>query len=266
MSPLVSVIIPTYRRPDLLVRAVDSVKSQTYNNIEIIIVDDENNSELINFFDDDKEIKILTNETNRGACYSRNKGLKYSRGLYINFLDDDDVIFPNKIEEQVRHFLKSNNSKLGMVTCHTNDIRSGKGKIVFNRVRGYVYKDLLKKFLISGTETVLYLKDALNRIQGFDESLEANHEYDLLIRMSEFYEIDYIDKVLSERYKSENQISVNFEKKIKGANQLFRKHKKRYRKEGLRFYVYMKVKEYVLYIRFYMGKAFGTKFYFRLIR
>ncbi|MBO6792956.1 MAG: glycosyltransferase family 2 protein [Balneolaceae bacterium] len=266
--PLVSVIIPTHNRPDLLKRAVDSVKKQTYVNIEIIVVDDANDPRVMDLFSEDETVKLLVNETNRRSCYSRNRGLTESKGEFVNFLDDDDILYPTKIEKQVGLFAKNPHhiERLGFVVCHTNDGRMGFNVIKYNKVRGDIHKRLLEKFLIDGIETVLYKKEALQKVNGFDEELVSNHEYDLQIRISESYEVDFIDEVLTEEFQSTNQISVNFDMKIKGAKQLYAKHKNVFKKQGYLFFLKIWIKYRLLAIKFWMAKIVGVKVYNRFLR
>jgi glycosyltransferase involved in cell wall biosynthesis len=103
-NPLVSVIIPTYNRPDYLERAVASVLNQTHSNLEIIIIDNHSVNDLLKVISKfhDSLIKFYRNKTNRGSAYSRNRGISLCRGVYTNFLDVDDELFPNKIELQLR--------------------------------------------------------------------------------------------------------------------------------------------------------------------
>ncbi len=267
-SPLVSVIIPTHNRPELLVRAVKSVKRQTYPNIEVIIIDDANDSRVFDLYTNDETVKLLVNETNRGGCYSRNRGIAKSKGKYINFLDDDDILYPTKIEKQVALFAKNPHQieRLGFVVCHTNDGRMGFNVIKYNKVRGDIHKRLLEKFLIDGIETVLYKKEALQKVNGFDEEMISNHEYDLQIRLSEFYEVDYVDEVLTEEFQSTGQISVNFDMKIKGAKQLYAKHKNAFKKQGYLFSLKLWAKYKLLNIKFRMAKLVGVEVYNRFLR
>ncbi|EMP3073215.1 glycosyltransferase [Vibrio alginolyticus] len=105
MSKLVSVYITTYNRIGLLKRAVDSVRSQTYQNIEIIIVDDcstdGTRDYLTSLCQEDKRVKFIFNDINSGACVSRNKAIEASSGFYITGLDDDDYFERNRVEEFV---------------------------------------------------------------------------------------------------------------------------------------------------------------------
>ncbi|EMF1949451.1 glycosyltransferase family 2 protein [Proteus mirabilis] len=116
-TPLVSVIIPTYGRPHFLEKALDSILSQSYKNIEIIVVDDNpNNSnhkktkEIINKHKHKHKHKIIYifDGINVGGSLARNKGIIESKGEYITFLDDDDIYLKYKVEKQVEHIINNN--------------------------------------------------------------------------------------------------------------------------------------------------------------
>lgn len=263
--PLVSVIIPTHNRPDLVNRAVDSVLEQTYPNVEIIVIDDASEEKAQDYLHSVPTLKVLRNEKNKGGCFSRNRGIDEARGVYINFLDDDDVLFPEKIRKQVECFQKSLDSRLGMVTCHVLDERSGKEIKKYNRVKGNIYHDLISYYAVSGIETMLFKTEAVKKINGFDEQIPSSQEYDLLIRFAEYYTVDFVDEVLSKEFRSVNQISLNFDKKIKGAKYLFEKHNERYKSQGFLFWLKMRVKLGYLIFRFYMGKIFGERVYRKLV-
>ncbi len=259
--PLVSIVIPTYNRPYHLERAVDSSLRQTYENIEIIVVDDGSDLSLESLEKKYPSVRFLKNSTNRGACYSRNRGLEAGKGEYINFLDDDDELYPRKIELQIEKFQRSMDPKLGMVTCHLVDCRSGRERIIKNNVKGEIYKTLLSKFAVAGTEAMLFKKSVFDEIDGFDENLESSQEYDLFIRASEKYLIDYVDEILTRKNRSTDQISLNFDKKIQGAKHLFNKHDSRYREKGFFFWFKSRLKLCGLIGRYLIGKWFGEKVY-----
>ncbi len=107
---LVTVIIPFYNRIKYTIDAVKSVQQQTYNNIEIILVNDKSEcdiSELIKYISCDARIKLVDNIRNKGASGARNTGIDYSNGDYIAFLDSDDLYHPQKIKKQVEFMYKS---------------------------------------------------------------------------------------------------------------------------------------------------------------
>ncbi|NJN86713.1 MAG: glycosyltransferase family 2 protein [Leptolyngbyaceae cyanobacterium SL_7_1] len=98
-SAIVSVIIPTYNRADLLSRAIDSVLNQTLTNLELIIVDDgstDNTAEVVNSFNDSR-IRYIPLGKNCGGGYARNHGIHLATGEFIAFLDSDDVWLPEKL-------------------------------------------------------------------------------------------------------------------------------------------------------------------------
>lgn len=260
-KPVVSVIIPTHNRPEYLKRALTSVQEQTFDKVEAIVVDDASSTDLTGVIRDFPKVIFLRNKTNRGPCYSRNRGLKQARGEFINFLDDDDKLYPQKLEKQVAIYRNSPDHKLGMVTCHVLDRRSGKKIVTYNKLQGNIYKKLLYGYALAGTETVLFKKSGLNEVAGFDEKLQSSQEYDLFIRMAKNFTVDYVDKILTEKYKSTNQISVNFNKKLSGAHYLFKKHSDAYLAEGLFFWLFMRLKFWGLSARFMVGKYLGERYY-----
>ncbi|OHB71649.1 MAG: hypothetical protein A2W23_07335 [Planctomycetes bacterium RBG_16_43_13] len=259
-NPLVSIIIPTHNRAEYLSRAVKSCINQTYKNSEIIVVDDnsgDNTAEVVKGFRGNR-IRYFRNKSNKGAPYSRNKGLSVARGMYINFLDDDDELLPDKTMLQMEKFRTSDISSLGVVTCDVEYRRQDLRKVINNRKRGSIYIDLLRGYCVFGIQTMLIKKEFLEMINGFDESLPSNQEYDLQLRLSRFCSYDYVPELLAVTHESDGQISFNFRKKIKGVNMIFSKYKAEYRKQGLFFfftvYAYMMVNLFLYYIGLLFGK------------
>ena len=106
-KPLVSVVMPTYNRVNLLPRSIDSIRNQTYQNFEFIIVDDgstDGTNELLKSYAQlDKRIRILTNPTNKGISYSRNRGTDAAKGKYVAIMDSDDYSLPTRFEKHVKY-------------------------------------------------------------------------------------------------------------------------------------------------------------------
>lgn len=108
-APLVSVIMPAYNAEKFISKAIRSILDQTYGNFELIIVDDcstDRTMDIVRTFDDSR-IKIYHNDHNRGIAYSRNYALEMSKGKYIAIMDDDDISFANRLQDQVV-FLEEN--------------------------------------------------------------------------------------------------------------------------------------------------------------
>ena len=236
-DPLVSVIIPTYNRPDYLERAVSSVLKQTHENIEVIIIDDHSVNDLSHMISkfQDPRIKSYKNKTNRGSVYSRNRGISLCRGDFINFLDDDDELFFNKIELQLRKFEQSRIQNLGVIVCDMEYKRRDIHQVKQNHLKGQIYKKLLSQYCIHGIHSMLIKREFCVL---FDPRLTSNQEYDLAIRIAKNANFDFVPKVLAITYESEDQISFNYNKKKKGTLYLFEKYRSEFLKFGILFYLY----------------------------
>ena len=124
MNGLISVIIPTYNRRNVIMKSVESVLGQTYKNLELIIVDDASTDETYQLFENiyDKRLKYLRYEKNQGACYARNYGVDHAVGEYIAFQDSDDIWHPTKLEEEM-HLLIDDNSDIVFCGMNRRDSR-----------------------------------------------------------------------------------------------------------------------------------------------
>lgn len=268
MNESISVIIPTYNRPKMLNRALNSVINQKYDNMEILIIDDSNkkeekikNQKLIEKINNEKIIYLQT-AGSEGGGKARNIGIENSKGKYIAFLDDDDIWLNNKLKKQMKKF-KMDNSICAVYCIY--DVHNKKGKIIRkirHRNKGNIYKKLLNSFCISETSSIIIKKEALEKINGFDTSLIANQEYDLYIRLSEHCNFDFVDEILITKIESEEErISSDFNKKIMGLNQFFKKHRKRYKSLSIKYRVFAWARYIILYLLFNLGKVVGPNIY-----
>lgn len=109
INPLVTVLIPVYNRPDVI-NTIYSIINQTYSNIEILIIDNASTDNTVDMIKqiEDKRIRLLINEENRGQTYSLNRGLNEAKGKYIARIDSDDIALPKRIDRQVK-FLEQHN-------------------------------------------------------------------------------------------------------------------------------------------------------------
>ena len=160
---LVSVIIPYFKKKNFVDQSISSVLNQSYSNIEIIIVyDDEDKSDLEylrKIYNSNKKIKIIVNKKNIGAGFSRNRGIRESKGKYVCFIDSDDIWKKEKIENQINH-MRKNNYKIS----HTSyEIINDKNEIIGNRKAKDFYniKDILTSCDI-GLSSVILEKDLIN--------------------------------------------------------------------------------------------------------
>lgn len=191
-SALISIVIPTFKRGNLyLKRAIQSALDQTYADIEIIVVDDNDpgtsfrreTETIMEEFEIDSRIRYIRHDQNKGGSVARNTGIHEAKGGWIAFLDDDDEWAPTKLEEQMRAAEQSNDSKLAFVYCIAKRV-DGNGNVKGFRGRR-VMGNMLKHHLIQGianTSAVLVKGDVLNEINGF-RPLACGQEHDLILRI-----------------------------------------------------------------------------------
>ena len=181
-NPLVSIVICTYNRADLLKRAIISAINQTYDHIEIIITDDcspldlkplINECILLSRF----PIYFRSNSNNRGACYTRNEGIKIANGELIAGLDDDDEFSKERIEKLVRAY----DDNFSFITSNTKVITSSGSYLMFNKPKVINLEDILW-FNCVGSQ-VLVKKDRLLSLGGFDVNLPSAQDADMWTRL-----------------------------------------------------------------------------------
>lgn len=151
----VSVVIPTYNRSDVVLNAVESVLAQTYQNIEVCIVDDGSSDNIPAVLAQvtDPRVRVITHEVNRGACAALNTGINATNGQFIAFLDTDDVWLPNKIAKQVLRIQEDPDENAVAVGCGWELMNGRPGRIPGRGVASY--HDVLKGAPGSGGPTLL---------------------------------------------------------------------------------------------------------------
>lgn len=200
MMATVSVIIPTYNRAGVIRRSIDSVLAQTFDDMEIIVIDDgstDNMGEIVQSIPDER-IRYIPCETNRGTSAARNEGLKVAQGKYIAFLDSDDEWLPEKIEKQVA-LMESLPAEWGV--CHTGAriIKDGSIKTTFipKPVRN---KKLLLRFVFGKfhffTPSLMIRSACFDHVGHFDERLWRWEDRELLLRIFRLYKLAVISEPL----------------------------------------------------------------------
>lgn len=192
-SELVSIIIPTYNRAHLIVESINSVLTQTYTNLEVIVVDDgstDSTEELISAICDIRLRYIR--QPNRGRSNARNHALSLSNGKYITFLDSDDLYLPNKIELQVA-YLKSHPGVAMVYTsahCINNNGEMLAQKYIAS-VSGLIYESIAFFIPVTVTlPTVMTYKNVMSHVGEFDENMHRFEDTDMWRRISKMYRID----------------------------------------------------------------------------
>lgn len=204
MESLVSVIIPTYSRPKYLKRAIDSVLNQTYKNVEIIVVDDNNpqtdaraeTESLMKNYRENPKVIYMQHEYNKNGSAARNTGWRIAKGKYITFLDDDEIE-ETKIEKQVDCLEKLDASWGCCYTAYKLTKENGNDQISSECRSGYLYVEALMRTMFMGSGSNLLLrKSVVDEINGYDETFKRNQDIEFLARALENYKIAYIDEPL----------------------------------------------------------------------
>lgn len=207
-QPLVSIILPTYNRQEMLVNAIKSILNQNYKNIELIIVNDsstDNTREIVKKIKDER--LLYFEKKNGGPASARNFGIKKARGKYIAFCDDDDIFLPGKLKHQIT-FLEQNSH---FAFCYTNGIivQNGKHRKFLPRLTQNTLIALLFENSQILTPTVVVKTKVVKNIGGFDESIPFCEDYDLWLRVAQKYPFDFIDKIYVEITKNSKSISAD---------------------------------------------------------
>ena len=213
MSELISVIIPTFNRSGVLLRAIHSVLNQSYKHFELIIVDDGSTDEterLLKPFIENQSIQYVRQD-NKGVSSARNRGVNHARGEWLAFLDSDDEWLEDKLLHQIK-FLNEN-SHLKIV--YSDEIWMRKGvrlnqKKIHQKKGGWIFPHCVTQCLI-GPSSVLLSKNLFTEMKGFDESYEVCEDYDLWLKISSRYEVGLIETPLIVKYGGhEDQLSTRF--------------------------------------------------------
>lgn len=184
IKPMVSVIIPTYKRSNMLPRAISSVLSQTYSNIQVVVVDDNNpdteyrkNTEaLMEQYASDERIKYVKHSKNANGSVARNTGIKSSDGEIVAFLDDDDFFYPEKIEKQTAYLLQ--HPQFRAVYCGWDR----DGKVVIPYDEGDLSYNILSGDHIILTNVIMMWKEDALACGGWDETFMRHQEAAFLLR------------------------------------------------------------------------------------
>ncbi len=204
----VSVIIPTYKRPENLKNALASVVEQDYPDIEVIIVCDngkdsefnEETRQIVSSFNgknNNYSVVLLEHNVNRNGAAARNTGILNSTGEYICFLDDDDIYLQGRLSKSIE-LLKTTNKKVGAVYCGFLGWNSSE-----NNLSRYKTGDLTLEILLLDfqkhylhTNTATYKRESVLHINGFDESYRRHQDLEFNLRFFELYTIDAIKESL----------------------------------------------------------------------
>lgn len=217
VDSLVSVIIPTYKQSGQLSSTIDSALSQTYRNVEIIVVDDndpdsaarKDTEKAMLAYEKNPKVSYLKHERNKNGSAARNTGFRASKGNYIAFLDDDDYWEPEKLAKQLDYLIL--HSEFDAVYCYT--FLKGDAKNPNHACEGNIAIQYLTNYVSLQTSCVLFTRKAVEGLNGFDESFNRHQDYEFLLRFFfEGFKMGCIPEYLSHKSSSGTNNTLTGEK------------------------------------------------------
>ena len=204
-NPLVSLLIVSYNHSKWILETLESVRNQTYKNLQIVIIDDcssDNTVEIIQNWIDTNQIDctFIAHKENQGVCKTYNEGVGLCDGKYYSSVSGDDILNKNKTEKQVAFFENQDDSVAMIysdaVMFFEDNLERKENFIEFHRKdnqkpSGKIFEELLHRNFIPGMSS-LVRKSVFNELGGFDEDL-IFEDYDLYLRIAKKYDINYLD-------------------------------------------------------------------------
>lgn len=223
----------------MITKAIDSVMNQTYQDFDILIIDDASTDNTAKVVEDlkNEKIRYYKLDKNSGQCVARNYGIRRSTAKYIAFLDSDDVWLPDKLQKQIDCF-NNGSDKLGAVygdSYKTDVIKNitTLAKVTF--YRGQIHDKFQEGFCPPTPSLFMVRRDVLNELNGFDEHLLTFVDLDMWLRVSEKYEFDFVEQPIIIKYEQiGDQYINNFEKRYKGYHLFLDKWRDRMKAEQLK--------------------------------
>lgn len=227
----ISIVIPTFGRALNLKRAIDSCLNQTYRNIEIIVVDDNNpmsehrkqtSTIMKELYSSNRLVKYICHERNKNGAAARNTGIENSSGDYISFLDDDDEFLPDKLNRQVS-ILNNSSTEATYTRCYkyVNGIKVYETKYIESDNSKLIY-DIFCQSIEINSSGLLCTKNLLNELKGFDDSFNRNQDYEFLLRVLRRHKLACIDEPLYIMHIDSSSNQLDF-KRYEATRQKFMK-------------------------------------------
>jgi glycosyltransferase involved in cell wall biosynthesis len=209
IKPLVSVIIACYNHGKYLANAIESVRNQSYQFLEIIVVDDGST-------DNTKDVSLsypdvsYVFQKNAGLSAARNTGFKHAKGKYLVFLDADDWLLPSALEINVKYLSQDTKAAFVAGGYEAHYEFDGKVNVKQQHITGDYYCELLKRNFIAMHATVMYQDWVFHKFQ-YNTSMRYCEDYDLYLRIGRVYPIIYHTELLAVYRKHENNMSANYQ-------------------------------------------------------
>ena len=211
MVDKISVIIPVYNTEKYLEKCIQSVCNQTYQNLEIICVDDGSTDGTVELVASWKDSRIrYVRQENQGAPTARNHGVAHAVGKLIAFQDSDDCWYPNKLEKQMEYWRKHSDYSM-IYSAYMLRRQNGESvRVPYAGTWGELEGDIFETLLVNnciGTPTMLMNKECFLELGGFKREMECLEDWDFALRFAEKYGIGFVDEPLMDAFPLEGGIS-----------------------------------------------------------
>jgi glycosyltransferase involved in cell wall biosynthesis len=212
--PKVSVIIPAYNAMTYLPETLKSVFKQTFNDFEVIVVNDGSSDNIEQWASEIKDPRFkLVSQKNQGLSGARNTGINHSQGEYIAFLDADDLWEPTKLEKQVRSL--EANSKAGLIytwVAYVDERGEPTGRIVKNNAEGDVWQKLTECNIIECGSVAMICRHCFEAVGVFDRNIDAAQDWDMWLRIATYYPFAVVKEPLVRYRQHANNKSKKYAK------------------------------------------------------
>ncbi|WP_075323100.1 glycosyltransferase family 2 protein [Acidithiobacillus albertensis] len=217
-NTLVSVVLPTFNRGHIIELSIRSVLAQTYNNLEIIVIDDASTDDTEKKIEElnDSRIKYIKLKENVGASAARNLGISLAKGNLVAFQDSDVIWLPRKLEYQISSYFDMLRHNENVVGCYCRHIKISNKKIadvipsIYTTAdqNGQYHSALMHRNFID-TPTLMVKKCALQNVGGFDISLSTDEDWDLALKLTKFNRLALTDEILVYSLTSPDGVNTN---------------------------------------------------------
>ncbi len=230
---MISIIMPVYNGDKFLAAAIESVLHQTYEDFELLIINDGSSDQSESIIADYQKIsggRIKSfRQTNSGVSKARNRGIFEATGEFVAFIDQDDLWIPTKLEKQLGFF---NDQSVGMVTCSFNlldsNLREEFIQIGKNFNKNYLLKKLLICNIIGPPSCVIVKRFFLNYVGNFDETLGGPEDRDMWFRILNICNINVVPEALVKYRMHGNNAHLNIENMMINQKRFIYKHRQQY--------------------------------------
>lgn len=256
-TPLVSVIIPAYNAAKFIAKTIESVLSQTYKNIEVLVIDDgsqDATAEIVRSIAQKDSRVVLLQQENSGVAAARNLGIDKSKGEFIAPIDADDIWYPQNLEKQVQCILQAEPS-VGLVYSWSVDINEQDkltGDFRSAKIEGNVFTTLLCHNFLGNASSTLIRRSCVEKIGGYNTQLKAQdaqgcEDWDFYLRIAEHYQFKVVPEFFIGYRKIANTMSGDYKKMAKSHDlmlqEIQQKHseipKELYQLSKSSFYMYL---------------------------